>query len=425
MKNSILFLFLSFIFLIGCGPSGSCDSDTSITQTSNPTLEIIVERGPVYGSIVKDKNGNVATNIVGTNKYKFDISPTYPITASGGYIDVDNNQIFDTNDVKLEQNLSSYYPIITPITTLIGNDSEKLKTLAKLFNIDEPNLIKIVPSKLSNEAIVLNNIAYKAIATNTELNTSTGAPFLTIVNEINTTYEQTYSANTKEQLAINLEQYLIDNDSDLNFTKLIQSDIDYISNTFAKTLELNNSLFEHNTSTNDSLADIWNLNLSIPQNQNKTFNLGLRLIKDTITVDIYISDLKINNNIIDKTNSSINFFAFKEGQGGTTQKFDSSKEITKNSIQIFQNMFIINLSYIIEYFTNENSNVIDIASFKNPNSFEVSILCDTLDINGTTTTQTKQLIEKISAWDRDLNPIYSYYNFPIGSQEINGTINIQ
>ena len=64
---------------------------------------------------------------------------------------------------------------------------------------------------------------------------------------------------------------------------------------------------------------------------------------------------------------------------------------------------------------NENSNLISISQFKNPNRFNITILSDNLDINGTKT----KVVKKIQ---KDFSP--TYYEFAIGSEEINGTINI-
>ena len=77
-----------------------------------------IERGPVLQSIVKDAQNKFAVNTANTNEYIFSSSPTYPITASEGWIDIDQDNNKTTNDVFLDVNLSSYSNIITPITTI-------------------------------------------------------------------------------------------------------------------------------------------------------------------------------------------------------------------------------------------------------------------------------------------------------------------
>lgn len=159
--NSVVLLTLSAAFLVGCGGGSSSSSTTAST-------DVIVERGPVYGSTVMDSNGQVATQKEGTNVYTFATTPVYPITANGGNIDVNGNGIIDEGDIELTTTLTSYSTVITPITTYLGNTSSdegktKLRKLKEILNdstLSDDDLIKKVPSELSVDVLVLTNTLY-------------------------------------------------------------------------------------------------------------------------------------------------------------------------------------------------------------------------------------------------------------------------
>ena len=97
MKIKIVGLsIVTSMFLIGCG-----GSNTDATAENG----ILVERGPVIGSYVVDSAGNQAVN-VGEGKYQFSSAPVYPITAIGGYMDVDRDGLITVNDAKLDMPLT-------------------------------------------------------------------------------------------------------------------------------------------------------------------------------------------------------------------------------------------------------------------------------------------------------------------------------
>ena len=107
-KLSVLALsFLTAGFLVGCGGGGSSSDGTStnsgasgLSEESVTSTDVTVERGAVYNSVVTDANGQIAIQKDGQNVYTFAITPVYPITVTGGVVDVDGNGI-DEGDIEL------------------------------------------------------------------------------------------------------------------------------------------------------------------------------------------------------------------------------------------------------------------------------------------------------------------------------------
>lgn len=180
-KTSLLVIT---IVLTGCG------EDTNITKTKIPT-EIVVERGAVYDSKVSDSKGNIATEKDGTNIYLFSDTPVYPITAIGGWIDVDGDGNKTTSDIELDLKMVSYTTNITSVTTYIADKNksvreEKINHLKTIVNLPTNELLK-VPSNGTTQAMILNNAIYKQIKLNDNNITN-----LTL-NDINESYNKLYT----------------------------------------------------------------------------------------------------------------------------------------------------------------------------------------------------------------------------------------
>jgi 5'-nucleotidase len=102
--------------IVGCGGNGSVDSTSS---------DITVERGPVLGATVKDASGNIATQVGNSNVYRFNTEATYPISAEGGFIDVDGDGVFNAGDAKFTEVLKTTKGgNITPLTTFVADTNE-------------------------------------------------------------------------------------------------------------------------------------------------------------------------------------------------------------------------------------------------------------------------------------------------------------
>jgi len=165
MNKKLLSLAVVTALSIGftaCGGGGS-----SSGGGSTATTDVEVERGKVYDANVTDSStpSKVAKMTVGSNIYTFTGTPTYPIVASGGWIDVDGDGNMTTADIVNDLNLTSYSNVITPITSYLGDISTtegklKLDKLVADMNVSKEDLLK-VPSKSSANAIVIANAIYK------------------------------------------------------------------------------------------------------------------------------------------------------------------------------------------------------------------------------------------------------------------------
>ena len=227
--NGLVLSALTAAFLVGCGggsSSGSSSSSSSGTNSGGSTTpalsatDVTVERGAVYGSTVTDANGQVATQKTGTNVYTFATTPVYPITASGGIIDIDNNGI-DEGDIELTTVLTSYSNVVTPITTYLGNpatDSGKAK-LAKLKEIagvaSDDDFFKKAPSELLDDVgtnvLVLTNALFDIMndgdTSNDDFVSSyTGSAFETKFAELKT---EAVKYTDKKEMAKALEEKVI------------------------------------------------------------------------------------------------------------------------------------------------------------------------------------------------------------------------
>jgi predicted small lipoprotein YifL len=175
MKKNLLSLAvisaLSISFTACGGGGSSSPSDNNNNGGGDTTTNIEVERGKVYDANITDSSNpvKVATMTVGSNVYTFSTTPTYPIKAVGGWIDVDGDGNMTTSDVVNDLNLTSYSKVITPITTYLGDINStqgkaRLEQLISDMNTTEADLLK-VPSKSNKNAIVVQNAIYNVMKT--------------------------------------------------------------------------------------------------------------------------------------------------------------------------------------------------------------------------------------------------------------------
>lgn len=144
------------------GSTGGIDSSTTDNNKQITNSKVItVERGPVIGATVKDANGQIASSVNNSNKYKFDNEPEYPISAEGGFIDIDRNGKQDENEIKLDVVLMAPkgYNIITPLTTLVVEKNESYVT--EQLGLSKDDLRKL-PSEDKKVFFVCDEIYKKA-----------------------------------------------------------------------------------------------------------------------------------------------------------------------------------------------------------------------------------------------------------------------
>jgi len=350
------YLMLALLFY-GCGPSGSCDTnkETIIEEESSTNEETTVEvqRGDVYNAIVIDSNGQKAiwdiydNNNTLSNKYTFKEKVKYPIYVSGGIIDINQDFKIDTNDTKLDINMSSNTNIITPISTFLVNASNTQKEVLNQyidlnFNLNINDIDKYLPSSYTtNELSILNNALYLNIKKNNfELNT-------TILDDIKSKAEQNSSLNSKDMLKY-LETYIIDtqNIQTLNEDEILDfnTQISKIKNV----ISLNNGYFSRQVKTTNTIEDIWNFTFKINNKSEEPFDLAVKISKESGAFGTIVFN---NNQLINNTFSSAKTMSvyFKSSTGSSLSKtYDGVRFMPiENSIDIYENYLLINFANIM------------------------------------------------------------------------------
>lgn len=177
IRGSLVLATLLVVSACGGGGGGS-----ATTPAVSSATDVTVERGKVYDARVVDSSVPPQTAIQKSNLnvYTFAKKPTYPVMASGGWIDVNDDGVKDAKDVNLDITLRSYSNAITPVTSYLADTNEtvrksRLTGLKDRLNangvgvsteITEAELLK-VPSEVQNfDFVVLVNAIYKDMKEN-------------------------------------------------------------------------------------------------------------------------------------------------------------------------------------------------------------------------------------------------------------------
>ncbi|MEA3384513.1 MAG: DUF2202 domain-containing protein [Campylobacterota bacterium] len=215
MKSFKLSLGISIVttlLLVGCG-----DSSNSNTTKESTYTDVTVERGPVIGAYVVDNNGVRAYNL-GEGQYRFQSTPSYPITAYGGYIDVNRDGTIDNNDTALNIPLSLNEQSRTKLTllTTIAQNDELKEQLMSIYDISEEELYSQTPST-SLKISVLSDVLFKhCIENNITTDSIDNQALQTLQTEVDLllVYSESIDASI-EEIATQNEINLI---NDLNIT---------------------------------------------------------------------------------------------------------------------------------------------------------------------------------------------------------------
>jgi len=214
MNFSLVALTTIGFGLIGCSGGGSSSQASVASVSSGDTsTEVTVERGAVYDANVTDANGNRAVQKALQNIYTFSTTPKYPITVTGGWIDVDSDGVKTLNDVLLSMPMYSYSNIVTPITTYIADPDSSIREsrLSELeinLEVDKDELMKL-PSASSNSAILAHNAVYTQIIKNdNDISAINIDTLKSSYSDLNTIATQS-SDKTSEELRILIEQKVI------------------------------------------------------------------------------------------------------------------------------------------------------------------------------------------------------------------------
>lgn len=202
-KNKIITFATALSFLLsGCGGGG----DGGTASTAGTIVQIV--RGPLLHATVKD-NANQSGVEQGKGYYKFLNSINYPITASGGIIDVDRDGNVSAGDINNTMILKTQQgTVVTVATTYDANATTKALVTQALndLNISQDDLYKKTP--IDSKAIeAISNILYKHEQDN---NLST-AVFDNIQNEVKDEFNsyESNSSHDSQKVEQDLMQELV------------------------------------------------------------------------------------------------------------------------------------------------------------------------------------------------------------------------
>ena len=151
LKKYITISAVSALLLVGC--QSTTDSKNSSTNT-----DITVERGPIHGALVLDANGQRAS-FLGDGKYRFESTPVYPITADGGYIDINRNGQIDEGESELEFSMQSDSGSVITMASTIASNKDLRSLLRSDFDLTDKMIDHQTPK--SNKMIAaISDIVY-------------------------------------------------------------------------------------------------------------------------------------------------------------------------------------------------------------------------------------------------------------------------
>jgi len=346
-KKIILSSALATILITGCGTvnndgvngftednlTTNISSDISIGEDlqSIDKRSFIVERGPVIGAVVMDNLGNQAKYNPDTYKYVFKKNPQYPITAKGGYIDINRNGKIEIGEVKLTKELKTNEGnTINIATSLLSNKKVNMNDIfAEVLNIDLASLKDKSTIEDPTIAAISDNIYPYLIDNNKNIEDLTKDDIYLLrfaINERLNGSENSFTLGYKE--AREKDEFVIFENAALNSVNIHRLDnSDFINvkkDIEDTTLAKDNTIVDIKNDYSSLIApDISNSNLDFYENINKDiityktirklqydFNGENRDInKDYLsTKDIFINKYKIYNlssNTIDFTNELI------------------------------------------------------------------------------------------------------------------------
>ena len=140
-RGVLISIVTASFLLSGCGDGGS-----SATPIQKSESLITVERGPLLDANVSDAQGQIATER-GNGQYAFSDEIVYPITAVGGYIDIDRNGKIDAGEVENNLKLQSSEGDVVTLATTLALDEKKAEVLKNEFGLTQEEIEKETPSK--------------------------------------------------------------------------------------------------------------------------------------------------------------------------------------------------------------------------------------------------------------------------------------
>jgi len=144
------------LLLIGCGTASDTSTATDIT----------VERGPLLYASVTDADGQEAV-MQGYGVYRFENLPVYPVTSTGGYIDMNRNNVVDEGDLNVATlKLRTSQGTAATIVTTLAADNALKAMLQNEYNLSETALFNATPSTDKTIAALSDEVYKYAVENN-------------------------------------------------------------------------------------------------------------------------------------------------------------------------------------------------------------------------------------------------------------------
>jgi len=130
---------LGALLLVGCG-GGSSDTTSELTG-----YDLTVERGPVLHAFVIDNRGKQAVEI-GNGHYLFAENPEYPVSAFGGFIDLNRDGTVSAGDINNSLMLKASAGNAATLVNTIALREEIRSWLKESFGLDDETIDSATPS---------------------------------------------------------------------------------------------------------------------------------------------------------------------------------------------------------------------------------------------------------------------------------------
>ncbi|GEM_PF-4096596 len=141
------------LMMSGCDGSSSGATDPEASATV-----VKVERGPLLDANVSDANGTQAREL-GNGEYAFETTPEYPVTAVGGYIDVNRNGVIDPGEVANTLKLKAAEGEVVTVATSLAADRNVSRLLEEAFGLTRETVETKTPGE-DTAVEALSNVVY-------------------------------------------------------------------------------------------------------------------------------------------------------------------------------------------------------------------------------------------------------------------------
>ncbi len=155
LKNYLMISSVAALLLVGCGGS----TDTASDSIAMDSTDITVERGPVHGALVLDTDGEQAT-FIGKGIYRFDSVPSYPITADGGYVDIDRSGVIDEDESMLGFSMQADSGSVITMATTVASNTQTRSLLNRNFGLSDAIIHSHTPGS-SSAIAAISDAVYK------------------------------------------------------------------------------------------------------------------------------------------------------------------------------------------------------------------------------------------------------------------------